>query len=207
MVLRLSRRALCVAAVLTLLVLAACRSEPPPASDTQPARPAPNFTLSDQRGQTFRLSDQRGKVVLLNFGYTNCPDVCPIALAQLAQVRRDLGAQAAQVEVVFVTTDPVRDKPQRLTDYLQAFDPQFIGLTGPTQALRQVWAAYHVQVDPGGPDAPTPSAAEWDTKVYDVIGHSAVTYLIDPAGNVRAMYPAEWPADQMLPDVKAALGK
>ena len=97
-------------------------------------------------------------MVLLNFGYTHCPDVCPIALAQLAGARRELGSLADQTQIVFVTTDPARDKPSRLAEFLPNFDPTIIGLTGSAQALRPVWKAYNVRVDPGGPGLPTPSA-------------------------------------------------
>jgi protein SCO1/2 len=170
-------------------------------------QPAPEFTLTDQTGKIFKLSDERGKVVLLNFGYTHCPDVCPIALAELAQTRKELGAQADNVQVVFVTTDPVRDKPQRLAEYLAAFDPTILGLTGPYQALASVWKAYNIRVDPGGPDAPTPLPSELGVKEYDFIGHTGVTYLIDPKGNVRALYPSEWKADKIAADVRTFLGK
>ena len=192
--------------VLALLaLLSACRTEPPAATRPGAGQPAPEISLNDHNGAAFRLSDQRGKVVLLNFGYTNCPDVCPIALAELARVKQALGPQASRVQVVFVTVDPVRDKPARLKEFLGAFDPTFIGLTGPYQALSKVWDDYKVRVDPGGPDAPTPAPDQRDTQVYDFVGHSGITYLIDPRGAVRAMYPSQWPADQIVTDVQESL--
>ena len=197
---------LLIGSVLVLIALAsACQAPPPAASGNAPGQLAPDISLNDQNGAAFRLSDQRGRVVLLNFGYTHCPDVCPIALAELARVKQTLGPQASRVEVVFVTVDPVRDKPARLKEFLGAFDPTFVGLTGPYQALARVWDDYKVRVDPGGPDAPTPAPDERDTKVYDFVGHSGITYLIDPRGAVRAMYPSQWPADQIVKDVKEYL--
>ena len=192
-------------ALVLLTLLSGCRAAPPAATSAAAGQPAPEISLNDHNGTAFRLSDQRGKVVLLNFGYTNCPDVCPIALAELARVKQALGPQASQVQVVFVTVDPVRDKPARLREFLGAFDPTFIGLTGPYQALSKVWDDYKVRVDPGGPDASTPAPDERDTKVYDFVGHSGITYLIDPRGAVRAMYPSQWPGDQIVTDVKEYL--
>lgn len=200
------RRALPLAIlILLLLALAGCQTTQAPAASGGIERPAPDFVLGDQNGRQVRLQDLRGKVVLLNFGYTHCPDVCPIALAQLSNARRILGPLAEDVQIVFVTTDPARDKPQRLAEYLPMFDKTIMGLTGPSQALRPVWRAYNIHVDPGGPGAPTPAADEWDTKVFEEIGHSAVTFLIDPTGQVRNMYPAEWEGEKIAADVRDLL--
>ncbi len=206
------RGALLAALIVALLSLVACQpTAAPPAASSAPGaevdRPAPDFVLSDQSGNQVRLQDLRGKAVLLNFGYTNCPDVCPIALAQLASARRAVADQADHVQIVFVTTDPARDKPQRLAEYLPTFDKTIIGLTGPYQALRPVWQAYKVRVDPGGPGSPTPSAAEWDTRSFDEIGHTAITFLIDPAGNIQNMYPAEWEGEKIAADIRDVLKK
>jgi protein SCO1 len=192
--------------VALLMALTGCQATETQTGSGGINQPAPDFTLNDHTGKVFKLSDHRGKVVLLNFGYTHCPDVCPIALAELAQARKELGANADKVQIVFVTTDPIRDKPQRLTDYLGAFDKTMLGLTGPTQALRSVWKAYNVRVDPGGPEAPTPSPEEWESKVYDFVGHTGITYLIDPKGNVRTMYPSEWKAEKIAADIRKYLG-
>jgi protein SCO1/2 len=116
-------------------------------------RPAADFVLNTSDGSEFRLSSYRGKVVLLDFGYTFCPDICPTTLAELAQVRAQLGEAAKQVQVVFITVDPERDSPERLRSYAQAFDPSFIGLTGSPEQLEEVRQAYDVvaekQVVPG----------------------------------------------------------
>ncbi len=209
---RYLRGALVAVLIPILLSLVACQSTAasPVASSVPGAevdRPAPDFVLSDQTGNQVRLQDLRGKVVLLNFGYTNCPDVCPIALAQLASARRAVADQADQVQIVFVTTDPARDKPPRLAEYLPAFDKTIIGLTGPYQALRPVWQAYKVRVDPGGPGSPTPPAEAWDTRSFDTIGHTAITFLIDPTGTIRNMYPAEWEGEKIATDIRDVLKK
>lgn len=103
-----------------------------------PGQPATDFTLKTPDGSEFRLSRQRGEIVLLSFGYTFCPDVCPTTLAELAQVRGRLGEAAKRVKVAFITVDPERDTPERLRTYTSAFDPTFVGLTGSAAQLAQV---------------------------------------------------------------------
>lgn len=187
-----------------LLTLVACGQEQTPASSSPGYdQPAKDFTLTDQTGQPFRLADQRGKLLLLNFGYTHCPDVCPIALAQLAQVRQTLGADADRVQVVFVTTDPARDKPARLKEFLAAFDPTFIGLTGPEQALRQVWQDYGIRVS--APGSTTASGAPKVTTAPDLIDHTSLTYLIDAQGVIRGIYPSDYGAPLIVTDVRRYL--
>ncbi|HEX9171822.1 MAG TPA: SCO family protein, partial [Telluria sp.] len=95
-----------------------------------PPRAAPEIALTASDGSAFRLSRYRGKLVVLEFGYTSCLEVCPVTLATLAHARRLLGAAADKVQVVFVTVDPARDSAARLRAYLAAFDPGFIGVTG-----------------------------------------------------------------------------
>src|SRR6202161_2441573 len=96
-----------------------------------PPREAPDFSVRGSDGAPLVLSRYRGKVVLLAFGYTSCPHVCPATLAVLAQAHRKLGAQGSQVQVIYLTVDPERDSAERLKQYLAAFDPAFVGGTGP----------------------------------------------------------------------------
>src|SRR3989337_3492295 len=103
-----------------------------------------DFTLPDQNGKDFRLSDQKGKVVLLFFGYTNCPDECPVTLADFVKIKAKLGNKADQVKFVLVTTDPERDTAVRMQEYLKNFDPTFVGLVGESADLEPVWEAYGV---------------------------------------------------------------
>jgi protein SCO1/2 len=129
-----------------LVCLLACRSVP--AADTgalkagtfDPPRDAPDFSVNGTDGAPLFLSHYRGKVVVLAFGYTSCPNVCPITLAVLAEARRALGKLGSEVQVIYLTVDPERDNATRLKDYLAAFDPTFLGGTGtPAQmaAVRQ----------------------------------------------------------------------
>src|SRR5262245_44005123 len=109
-----------------------------------PPPSAMDFTLQASDGSEFKLSQQRGKIILISFGYTSCPDVCPTTLVELSQVRARLGDAAKRVRVVFITLDPERDTPERLSIYTKAFDPTFIGLTGSAEQLAHVWTMYGV---------------------------------------------------------------
>src|SRR5512143_1730289 len=143
-------------------------------SAIDPPVAANNFTLKDQNGHAFQLGDQRGKIVLMFFGYTNCPDVCPTTLLQFKQARAQLGSQAERVRFVFVTVDPERDTADKIKTYLGAIDPGIIGLTGSQAELEAVWKAYGVyrQQQPGqSPD-----------QYADLIEHSGRVYLIDTQG-------------------------
>src|SRR4030067_2588401 len=104
-----------------------------------PPVPARDFTLIDQSGKPFTLSQAHGTLVLLFFGYTHCPDVCPITLADFGRIKEQIGATADKVRFVFITTDPDRDTPERIAAYLANFDPAIIGLTGDSATLEMVW--------------------------------------------------------------------
>ncbi len=162
-----------------------------------PAMPAADFALNDQHGQPFRLSDQKGKLVLIFFGYTNCPDVCPTTLAQFAQVRTRLSSQAEKVRFVFVTIDPDRDTPERMKAYLDGIDPNIVGLSGLQANLDPVWRDYGVYRQ-NQPDASTGNS-------LDVIEHSAPVYLVDAHGNLRLTYSPVPTADDLLPDIRYLL--
>lgn len=148
-----------------------------------------DFRLTDHNGKPRTLADFRGKAVVLFFGYTHCPDVCPTTLADLAQVMRLLGKDAERVQVLFVTVDPERDKPEMLAQYVPAFHPSFLALYGDVQATAQAARAFDVTYQ----KQPTTSGYNMD--------HSAGTFLIDPAGRVRLLAPyaqrAEWLADDV----------
>jgi protein SCO1 len=158
----------------------------------EPARPAPDFALPATTGTEFRLSRTRGKVVLLTFGYTNCPDVCPTVLAELAQVRARLGHDAGRVQVVYVSVDPERDTIARMRAYVHQFDPTFVAATGSAAQLEPVWKAYGVSISrrdiPGRRDA------------Y-AVHHTASIHVIDPEGRLRVMAPFGTPIDDLVHDV------
>lgn len=147
----------------------------------------PGINLTDHNGKPFRSTDQRGKVVLLYFGYVNCPDECPLTMAHLKLARERLGDRAKDVQVVMVSTDPVRDTPQALKDFMEHFDPSFLGLTGTPTELQKVWKDYGVTVEEGGET------------------HSTYLYVIDPAGNVRETFLPDTEPNDIAGDVSLFL--
>jgi protein SCO1/2 len=162
-----------------------------------PASPAPDIELQDQSGDLFRLGDQQGKVVLVFFGYTHCPDVCPITLTEFKQIKQDLGDLSDQVQFVFVTVDPERDTRQRIRQYLSSFDPEFIGLGGAREDLEPVWKSYGVyeaKHDPG-------------SQGEDQVDHTSRVYAVDKEGNLRLTYPSEMGVAAMLEDVRYLVGE
>ena len=162
--------------------------DPPPA--------AMDFTLHTADGSEFKLSHQRGKIVLLSFGYTFCPDVCPTTLVELSQVRARLGDAAKRVQTAFITLDPERDTPERLGIYTKAFDPTFIGLTGSAEQLAQVLTMYGVIAEK---EKVAGTSAEY------LIAHSAYTYVIDPEGRLRLLFPFGMSIEEMADDIKQLL--
>lgn len=176
-------------AILVALTAALYLTQPRTLSGTvlDPPWTAPELSLTDQHGEPFTLASQRGKVVLLFFGYVNCPDVCPLTMAHLKLVVEELGRSAEGVQVVMVSTDPRRDTPQALGDFLGTFDPTFLGLTGTEGQLGQAWSDYYVTVEEGG----------------EV--HSAYIYVVDPAGDIRETLHSEAAVSEIAADVKILL--
>lgn len=184
------------ALLLAVAVVAPAGPAPSLAAGTfDPPRAAPDFTLDGSDGQALTLSRFRGKVVLLQFGFTACPDVCPTTLLTLAKARRALGGQADEVQVVFVTVDPRRDDPERLRRYLAAFDPAFVGGTGTEEALAAVRKAYGVAAQRTGSGDGAP------------FGHSSFVTLIDRQGRLRAIMPYGYGPEAYVHDVRALLAQ
>jgi protein SCO1/2 len=155
---------------------------------TPPMRAA-DIYLPDQNGNDFKLSAQHGKVVLVFFGFLNCPDECPLTMAHLGQAMKKLGADAQNVQVVLVSTDPVRDTPQAMKEYLANFNPTFLGITGTQDQLQSIWSDYGVVVLDGGET------------------HSAYTYVIDQNGDLRLTFDAEMSPDEIASDLEILLAK
>ncbi|OQY89614.1 MAG: hypothetical protein B6D39_09490 [Anaerolineae bacterium UTCFX2] len=156
-----------------------------------PPAHAPDFRLTDQNGNPYQLSSRTGKVVLIFFGYTYCPDVCPVTLSEYKQIKASLGAQSADVDFVLITVDPERDTPERLRTYLENFDPAFIGLSGTETQLEAVWSNYGVyrQRQPG------------ESALGYLVDHSARIYAIDPHGQWRLNYPFGMEPERVSQDV------
>ena len=148
-------------------------------------REAYNFTLTDQNGEPFSLGSLRGKFVLLTFGFTHCPNICPTTLGNLAAVYRALSpAEQARLHVLFISIDPERDSAGVLKDYVPFFDKHFIGLTGTPDKIAATAKAYGVYYE----KKPQISAVAAN---YYTMDHSAYTYLIDPSGKWLALYQYE----------------
>lgn len=163
----------------------------------EPPSPAPDFELTAADGKLFRLADQRGRIVLLYFGYTFCPDVCPTTLYDLTLVKKQLGNQAQNIDVAMITVDPKRDERTKLGDYVTTFDPAFYGLTGDRAALEAVWAAYGVYV----------GINETDGASGYLIDHTARIFVIDQGGNLRLTFPFGMSWEAMAADLEALLSE
>lgn len=134
-----------------------------------------DFRLTDHTGKTRTLADFRGKVVVMFFGYTRCPDVCPTTLAELKAVKEQLGADGMRMQVLFITVDPERDTPELLASYVPAFDPSFLGLYGDNAAISKVardFKVFYQKVPGKAPDSYT-------------VDHTAGSYIFDPLGRLR----------------------
>ena len=152
-----------------------------------PPWPATDFTLTDHNGQSFSMSSQRGKVVLLYFGFTNCPHECPLTMAHLKLALEQLGDFSKDVQVLIVSTDPARDTQQTLKDFLGKFNSTFLGLTGSPEELQKVWSDYGVTVMDGGET------------------HSVYLYVIDPKGDIRETLRLEAEPKEIASDVRLLL--
>jgi len=157
-----------------------------------PPRVAPQIAQKAADGNDFALDKFRGKVVVLEFGYTSCADVCPVSLALLKQAREKLGPLGDKLQVVFVTVDPQRDTAPKLKAYLEQFDKSFVGLTGTEEQMAAIRKAYGISA--------TKKMVEGSKTEY-TMGHSSYLYFIDPQGRLRALMPFGRPADDIVHDV------
>lgn len=155
-----------------------------------------NFTMTDGNGNLFQLSDLKGKVVILSFGYTHCPDICPTGLLTYKDTIEQLGELGKNVAVVFASVDPERDTPELIGKYVKQFHPDFIGLTVTgDQNLPLIKQQYQVV---------SAKANQQSEKVY-LVDHSAGTYLLDKNGEVAIFEPYGSTAAQIADDIKTLL--
>ena len=181
------------------VLLVACSASKPQFEgiDITGADYAHDFHLTDTSGAPRALADYRGKVVVLFFGYTQCPDVCPTTMADLRTVMQKLGDEAARVQVVFVTLDPERDTPAVLGQYVPGFDPRFVGLLGDAATIEKTAKEFKVfyQRNPG----PTPTSYTLD--------HTAGTYVFDAQGRIRLFLRQGQSADAITHDLKLLMDR
>ncbi|MEQ8805412.1 MAG: SCO family protein [Rhodospirillales bacterium] len=155
------------------------------------------FTLTDHTGRAVTEQDFRGKAMLIFFGYTYCPDVCPTSLTEISAAMDKLGPQAAKVVPILVSVDPERDTPEVLKDYVAHFHPGIVGLTGTPEQIKQTARAYRVYYakvpDQGG-----------DKDAY-LMDHSSVIYLMGPDGKFLAHFSTQTDAETMAAKIKSLL--
>ena len=184
-------------AVLLALLVGACSPEAPKfrSTDLTGADFGKEFALTAHDGRPRTLADFHGKLVVLFFGYTHCPDVCPTTLADMAGVMKTLGKDAGRVQVLFVTVDPERDTREVLAQYAPAFDPQFLGLYGDAAATQRAAKEFKVFYEkrPGG----SPGAYTVD--------HSAQIFVLDATGRLRLFVRQERIAQDLADDLRTLL--
>jgi protein SCO1/2 len=161
-----------------------------------PPSAAPDFELQGSNGAPVVLSKFRGKVVAMAFGFSYCPRVCPVTLANLSEVFKKLGAAGADVQVIFVSVDPDRDTPNRLREFLQFFNPSFLGATGKKAQIDSVRQAYGVFAN---------RALSENKKLGYEVHHSSSIFLIDREGKLRALVPFGKPPQAILHDINLLL--
>lgn len=179
-----------------LAMLAGCKNQPKfQGSDISGTGIGSGLSMVDGSGQSRTLADYKGKVLVVFFGYTHCPDVCPTSMAQLAQVMTLLKDDAKKVQVIMITVDPQRDTAQALNAYVKAFNPSFVGLTGTPEQLHktaQSFRAYYAKA-PG----PTPEAYAMD--------HSSSFYILDQKGQARVLLNGNATAKMIAGDIQQLL--
>jgi protein SCO1/2 len=180
-----------------LLAAAACGVDAPKfkSTDITGADYGKTLELTDHTGQPRKLEDFRGKAVVLFFGFTHCPDVCPTTLAETAQAVKSLGRDAERIQVLMVTVDPERDTPESLAKYVAAFDPRFLGLYGDLAATQRVAKEFKVYFE---------KRKAGDTYSVD---HSGQSYVIDPHGRLRLLVRPERIGSDLAADLKTLLAE
>lgn len=178
------------------LVLAGCDGGPRfKSTDITGVDYGRSLELNDHTGRARTLQDFRGKAVVVFFGFTHCPDVCPTTLAELAQAIKQLGPDAQRVQVLFVSVDPERDTPQALAKYVTAFDARFLGLRGDAAATQRVAQEFKIYYE---------KRKTGDSYSVD---HSSQSYVIDPQGRLRLLVRPERTAADLPADLKTLLGE
>jgi len=194
------KAAIVFAAVLGLLLVGCGEQRSPPkvafkATDITGLDYAKDFDLTDHHGQRKTLADFKGKVVLVFFGFTYCPDVCPTTMAEMADVRKKLGADGEGLQVLFISVDPERDTPAVLAQYVPAFDAAFLGLTGDTAAVSKVAKDFKLFVQK------VPSR---DGKSY-TMDHTSGSYVFDRQGRIRLFMRHGQGTEPVLHDLRSLL--
>ncbi|MEY4505705.1 MAG: hypothetical protein RL297_283 [Pseudomonadota bacterium] len=194
----LTRRALGAGLAAMALTLSGCTEQPSfTGIDITGADYAQGFSLTDHNGQARTLADFKGQAVVVFFGFTQCPDVCPSSLTELAQAKQLLGEQGQRLQGLFISIDPQRDTPEIMKAYMASFDPSFLALYAKPDelpALAKSFKVYYKKVD-----GPTPTSYTMD--------HSAGSYVFDPQGRIRLYHRYASGAQALANDIKALLAE
>jgi protein SCO1/2 len=180
--------------IICSLALAACERHPQfKSTDITGAPYGHSLELTDQNGKPRTLEDFRGKAVVLFFGFTHCPDICPTTLADIAQAVKSLGKDAERVQVLMVTVDPERDTAESLAKYVTAFDPRFLALRGDLAATKKAAGEFKIFFE---------KAKSGDSYT---VNHSAQSYVIDPQGRLRLLVRHDRIGEDLAPDLRTIL--
>ena len=161
----------------------------------QSPQPAPDFELTASHGQKVSLKDFEGKTVMLYFGYTFCPDVCPATLSELRGAMKILGGQSDDVQVIMISVDPERDTPEMLAEYVTHFHPSFLGVTGTPDEIAEVATLYGIFYE----------AHEGTPATGYLVDHTATVMVIDPDGHLKLVFPFGTPAEDIAEDLEHIL--
>jgi protein SCO1/2 len=189
-------RSACAAAL--VILLSACQQTPPVAT-VEPGEPpgfGGDFSLTNHDGSTFRLQDVRGKAVFLFFGYTSCPDMCPVTMSRIGTALDRAGDRASDVVTLFVSVDPKRDTAAVLKEYVGSFSRPLIGLTGTEEEVTRVAQAYHASfetVETGSPNY--------------LINHTTAIFLIDKKGQLRQYFAYDEDPEKLAGALMAVLNE
>jgi protein SCO1 len=184
-------------AALAVLLLTACVSQPFNGVALDPSEPAPALRLTDSTGRQFDLADQRGKVVLLFFGYTHCPDICPTTLVDWKRAGDSLGKKREQVRFVFISVDPERDSTAAVQRYAARFSPDILGLTGTRTQIDSVMRTWKIAAYRDGPVR--------DTGSTYLMAHPSQVFVVDREGQLRLLHRAGLTPSQIASDIRVLL--
>ncbi len=165
------------------------------------------FTLLDQDGKVTHDTDFHGRIMLVAFGFTHCPDICPITVSTLSKTMELLGDKASQVAGLFISVDPARDTPQVMKEFLHSFDPHIVGLTGSDVQVKQVADAYKVYYARSITDESTDQASDTQNaaKTDYSVDHSGYIYMISKEGQFMRVFPYNVPEQELAHAVESAL--
>lgn len=177
------------------LLLAACSGKLERGIVIEDADPAPALAFTDAEGTRFDLAAEKGKVVLLYFGYTHCPDVCPTTLSDWARAKRALGADTTNIRFLFVSMDPDRDTPELALTYARQFDPSFVGVTGSAAELEELKKRWSIAAYPEGDPRDG----------FYTVAHPAHTFVVDRQGRLRVLFEPGVRGEELAKDLRKLL--